>query len=254
MAMACPLCGRPIGRDSMSLARKVAVCESCGELFDLAPKLAASEQQQALARISGRFRIRRIPHAPEVGREADGASPFRSVALARPDALTIDWPWIRRGPVPLALANAAGWIGLAYALATGVLEVTGLRGVAIVLGLVAAGIAAGYLSLTAWLASYRLTLDEGELIIDNGPPWWRRHQRLSLDELGEIHVKTIEIPDEDGVRYRHVLVARGEGGVEHQLVFGLTQDEAGFLADVLEDGRSAVEAAMRRLPGGEAPR
>ena len=248
MAMACPLCDRPIGRDSVSVARQVAVCESCGELFDLAPRLAASEQQYALARIAGRFRIRRVPRAVEVG---PAGSPFRSMALARPDALTIDWPWLRRGPVPLVLANASGWIALAYALATGVLAVTGLQGVAIVLGLVAAGIVAGYLSLSAWLASSRLTLDDGELVVDDGPAWWRHHRRLSLDELGEIHVKPVEIRDEDGVRYRHVLIARGEGGVEHQLAFGLTQDEAGFLADVLEDGRAAAEAAMRRLPGGD---
>jgi hypothetical protein len=79
----------------------------------------------------------------------------------------------------------------------------------------------------------------------------RHHQRLALDELGEIHVKAVTIDDEDGVRYRHVLVARGEGGVEHQLVHGLTQDEAGFLADVLEEARSAAEAVTRRLPGGD---
>jgi hypothetical protein len=249
MAMACPLCDRPIGGDRLSLARKVAVCESCGELFDLAPRLEASEQQQALARVAGRFRIRRVAHPVEVAREADGGSPFRSMTITRPDVLTIDWPWVRRGPMPLALVNAGGWAWLAFAVSK--LDLTALRGVAVALGLVAAGLVAGYLSLTAWLASYRLTLDGGELIIHNGPWWWRRHQRLALDDLGEIHVETIERDGEDGVSVRHVVIAHGAGGVEHRLVFGLAEDEARFLASVLEDGRSAIEAVTRRLPGGD---
>ena len=222
----CPSCRAELSASSIVEALQAARCSGCGALVDLkgggvvrfqpAPELVALPNGWALDEGSGRFDLR--------------------------------WRWFTPGSL-LMIPVTLFWNGLLLGMGLGVSE-GGKHLERLLFGLalphVWLGFAFIYATVGQMLNSTAVTIEQGELVVKNGPLPWLGNRRIPVSELEQLFV--VERRQRST---RYDLCALLKGGKKKVLLSSLdSEDKARFLETRLE----AVLGIRDRPVAGELRR
>jgi hypothetical protein len=184
----CPSCGKAAPASAVNVAKMVAKCEACGELFDFSDQV----EQQRTERDKAPVAPVPLPPGLKIERDESGAmfGDYRHAPRAG-GRLVIRRRWFRWSLIPL-LGFCVFWDGFLVVWYSTVLT-GGAPAAAAAFPLlhVAVGIGLTYTTLAGLFNSTTIVVGDGRLSVRHGPIPWVGNRNLPTDEIRQLYTERL---------------------------------------------------------------
>lgn len=219
--MKCPACGAEILSEHVDVRLGIARCGDCTRVMRLSGSAPVPRVEPS---IPSRFKVDDSGERLEIGwRWFKSTHVFMLFFCVAWDSFLFFW-------YSTALTQNGPWLMIVFPIAH-----------------VAVGIGITYSTLSGFLNSTRIAVEQRVLSIRHGPLPWRGNRRLEASTIDQLYCVSKESSNEDSVSYTYEVRARLKDGTEVELLRGL--DEPGQALFIEHRLERHLDIPDRLVPG-----